>query len=252
MGIKKPYRRTCRIFTDKHYCNSGKGLYIKHKKYAVQPGNFIRAFEILQKDLISLFDYVEPSELNNKTHSYRIHELLLRTCVEIEANCTAILRENNYNLNKESNWNMGDYKKIEQSHYISHYKVLVPNWHGSDGIFQPFSSWSNGGSLQWFKSYNETKHDRHKNFEKANFCSLVNAFCGLAVIIAAQFHTTSFSPAGEVMGLSGGGLAKDFEPSIGDLLQINFPKDIPVSEQYDFEYSDIDFEKDIFQDFNYS
>lgn len=252
MGITRPYRRTCRIFTDMSYSNSGKSLYIKHSKYALKPGNFIRAFQILQKDLIALFDYVEPSELNLNTHSYRIHELLLRTCVEVEANCTAILRENDYKLNKEEKWNMGDYKKIEQSHYLSHYNVLVPNWHGSNGIFKPFENWADGGSLPWFKTYNETKHDRHKNFSKANFQSLVNAFCGLSVIIAAQFHTTSFSPAGEVMGLSGGGLAEDFEPSIGDFLQIHFPTDIPLIEQYDFDYSDINFEVDIFENFDYS
>lgn len=101
MGIKKPYRRTCRVFTDLSYSLSGKSEYIKHPLYSENPGNFVRAFTIIQKDLISLFDYIEPADGNNNTYSFRIHELFLRSCSEIEANFKAILRENEYSRREE-------------------------------------------------------------------------------------------------------------------------------------------------------
>lgn len=100
MGVKRPFRRTCRQFIDNSYANDGKSAYITHEKYAKSPEHYIRAFLLIQKDLHTLFDYIEPSDKNLKTYSYRIHELLLRTCVEIEANCKAILLENGYVKNR--------------------------------------------------------------------------------------------------------------------------------------------------------
>jgi hypothetical protein len=86
MAVSKPFKRTARPQAD-----SGKyldqGHYIKHAQYAVAPAHYIRAFQILQKDLIELFDYVEPADKNKECYSYRIHELHTRACIEVEANC---------------------------------------------------------------------------------------------------------------------------------------------------------------------
>jgi hypothetical protein len=54
--------------------------------------------------------YVEPADKNLECYSYRIHALLLRACIELEANCKAILKENGYS--KGGNWKIDDYKKI--------------------------------------------------------------------------------------------------------------------------------------------
>lgn len=54
----------------------------------------MRAFLLVQKDLQELFDYVEPADKKLCCYSYRIHELLMRTCIEVKANCKAILSEN--------------------------------------------------------------------------------------------------------------------------------------------------------------
>jgi len=250
MGIASPYRRTARIFSDNSYSNSGKGLYVLHPQYADSPNNFIRAFQLLQKDVFELFSYIEPSDTNLNTHSHRIHELLLRTCVEVEANCTAILRENGYA--RSGNWNMGDYKKIEQSHYLSQFEVKIPNWLGNEGVRKPFLSWSTSGSLSWYTAYNNTKHDRHINFSQANFENLIDAVTGLAAILASQFIDHDFSPAAMGLAVSTGGPVDGFEPSIGDFFRLKFPTNIPESEKYSFEHSDIIFTTDIFQNFTYT
>lgn len=96
MPIPKPYKRNARIFVDGKFTEGGKSGYILHEKYAQSPEHYIRAYLLIQKDLKELFDYIEPADANLKTYSYRIHELLLRTCVEIEANFKAILTENKY------------------------------------------------------------------------------------------------------------------------------------------------------------
>ncbi len=128
MSITKPYHRTCRQFVDGEYSEGGRWQYILHPKYADSSDHYIRAFLLLQDDLKKLFQYIEPSDTNLNTYSFRIHELLLRTCVEVEANFKAILKENGYK--KSDKWTRHDYKKIEESHFLSKYKVKYPFWRG--------------------------------------------------------------------------------------------------------------------------
>jgi hypothetical protein len=145
---------------------------------------------------------------------------------------------------------MCDYKKIEQSHYLSQYEVKVPNWLGSAGIRSPFSAWASSGSLGWYSAYNNTKHDRHLNFRQANFENLIDAVAGLSALLASQFLFNDFSPEG--ISLCGGGPRDGFDPSIGGFFRLKYPTNVPDAEKYDFEYSDIDFNNDIFQRFNYT
>ena len=55
-------------------------MYVMHPKYAPDAGYYHRAFAILQGDLTRLFEYIEPSDANESTYSYRALELLLRAC----------------------------------------------------------------------------------------------------------------------------------------------------------------------------
>ncbi|MDO6422801.1 hypothetical protein [Saccharophagus degradans] len=249
MPIKKPYRRTARVFTDGAYSNSGKWKYILHRNYADSPDRFVRSFLLIQSDLVEIFKYIEPSDVNRNTYSHKTHELFLRTCVEVEANCTAILKENGYS--RKGDWNMCDYKKIQQSHYLSMYKVKIPYWHGDEGVRTPFSAWESEGKLDWYTSYNNVKHDRHNNFEQANFKNLIEAVCALGALISSQFIDNDFSPGGFGLSVNPGIPDDGFEPAIGEFLQVAYPTDIPDEDKYDFSISDIDFSVDIFQNFVY-
>jgi hypothetical protein len=115
MGVNKPYYRTARQFADGFYSTSGRSRYIYHSAYADEPSNYIRAFLLIQKDLQTLFEYIEPSDQNLATYSFRTYELLLRTCTEIEANFKAILRANTYSQPARK-WNIEHYVRIERSH----------------------------------------------------------------------------------------------------------------------------------------
>ena len=97
MSIEKPYKRIFRPKInepdDAYYCTDldiGKHRYVFDDSYAESPQSFVRAFLLIQEDLQKLFEYIEPSEQNLKVYSHRIHELLFRTCNEIEANFKAI------------------------------------------------------------------------------------------------------------------------------------------------------------------
>jgi len=248
MSIQRPYRRTCRQFTNGSYADSGKSRYIDHPLYARSPEHYVRAFFLLLKDVQELFDYVEPSDVNLPCFSYRIHELLLRICVEIEANCKAILSENGYT--RSGDWKMTDYRKIEASHRLSRYLVKLPFWQGANSMRTPFAAWASRGSLPWYQAYNTTKHDRHNAFSQATFQHMTDAFAGLLALLSSQFYTHDFSPGDVLLACEGPG--DGMEAGIGGYLRVRFPDDWQAPDRYDFDWDSIKSDSDPFQQYDYT
>lgn len=244
MPVNRPYRRTNRQFTDGSYRHS----YTDHPKFAKAPEDHIRAFLLLLKDLQELFDYVEPADNNHSCFSYRIHALLLRVCVEVEANCKAILQENGYSIKRD--FNMGHYRMINETHLLSSYQIKIPNWRGKQNVRIPFSAWEIGDKrLSWYQAYNDTKHNRHSAFETANFEHLIDAYCGLLVLLSAQFGTNDFVPRPIPLAMSGP--TDGLKTGIGDYFRVKFPESCPSELQYDFDWQKLRSETDPFQEIDY-
>jgi len=243
MRIIKPYKRTIREFTDSINQKGGIGNYIKHKDFADSPEHYIRAFLIIQKDFLNLLDYIEPSDINLITYSFRIHELLLRICIEIEANFVAILLENGYQ--KKGNLNISDFKLINKSHKLSSYEVKLPIWKGNNNIRKPFENWSGETNPSWWEVYNKTKHNRHLNFEKATFGNLSDAICGLIALLSAQFQDTDFSSI-DIMCFESSVL-----PAIGGYFYVKYPI-WEEDEKYDFNWTELEQEQNPIDKFNYN
>ncbi len=121
---------------------------------------------------------------------------------------------------------MNDYKKIEKTHFLSAYEVKVPNWTGTAVIRSPFSAWSTGGSLPWYEAYNTTKYDRHSAFEEATFQHLIDACCGLLVILSAQFQDNDFS-SGHSFKVDVD-TRDDMEVGIGESFRVRSPANWPT------------------------
>jgi len=249
MVITRPYRRTCRPFRNSDYATDGRWRYIEHPKFAQTPEHYVRAFLLLLKDLQELFDYVEPADTNLNCYSYRIHALLLRACIEVEANCKAILRENRYRKDARW-WTMADYTKINKTHRLASYRVKVPHWTGTQNIRTPFAAWAIGERLPWYEAYNTAKHDRLAEFQQATFAHLVDACCGVLVVLSAQFWTRDFSPGNDhlvfVSGESDG-----MESGIGNYFRVQFPDDWPDDDRYVFNWTTLKDEVDPFETIDY-
>ena len=234
MGIRKPYHRNFRGFIDGENSGYSSWGYIIDKEYARSPEHFIRAFFLIQDDLKELFEYVEPSPVSMKTFSYRIHELLMRTCIEIEANFKAILAENHYT---KSRADITVYKKINVTHRLSSYKVILPIWNGKkERVFKPFIDWDNNKPLPWYQAYNKSKHDRQEKFQQANLKNLLDAVTALLILLSSQFKTEDFSPSSRGFAASGYDY-HEMGPALGDYFRIEFPTDWPEDEKYDFDWS---------------
>lgn len=96
------YPRTV-IPTKDGYCSAWE--YTGNDTYAKNALSSIRAFELIQKDLINLFNYIEPVKANLKCYSLEIYKLFVVVCIELEQNFKAILQANEVAGNKK-NWNM--------------------------------------------------------------------------------------------------------------------------------------------------
>ena len=224
--------------------------YIRHRKFAQNPGMYIRGFLLLQKDLGNLFEYIEPVDANLECYSFRVYELLLRACTEVEANCKAILRENGYTRTR--NLNMDDYRKAEESHRLSGFEVRLPVWRGHNEIRAPFKPWSTGEPLPWYQAYNQTKHDRSEAFKNATFEHAIDAICGVLAVLSAQFTDQGFSLTQGYMKES---VEHGFERAIGKYFVVRYPV-WPDDERYEFtpgEWEEIrKAQDDPFQNFPYS
>ncbi|MEQ5840106.1 hypothetical protein N0A02_11790 [Paraburkholderia acidicola] len=256
MSIVRPFRRICRQFVDGSYAGEGDWLYLFHRRYATDPRHYIHAFLLLQADVTDLFSYIEPSDVNLRTYSHRIQQLLIRACIEVEANFTAIFLDNGYGDN-DTRFNVNDYRLINKSHRLSSFEVRIPGWKGERGIRRPFLSWAEvDGHLSWYRAYNKAKHNRHENFELATFDALLDAYCGLNVLLSAQFLDEDYGPATKSIGVMGTDYYYEgndgMDPSIGASLRIKFPDDWPAEERYEFNWPNIRNLDDPFVNFNYT
>ncbi len=259
MNHKKPYHRIYRpVKEDCINSSYSDWAYITDKDYAQNPEHYVRAFSIIQDDVFKLFEFIEPSDSNLKTHSFRIHELLMRLCMEIESNFKAILKENIYTpldsknkLRLENSWNFRDYMIINRTHHLDGFKIQFPIWKGTEGVFQPFKSLKTNDTPSWWSAYNKSKHDRYNNFEYANFENLMNAYSGLCILLSSQFRTENFKPGPRYLTehgycYYGGGFG------IGDYLIVDFSEDWQEEELYDFDWSKLKKESVRFERFDYN
>lgn len=250
LGVPKPFHRVVRQLIDSSYANGGNGRYVKDVWYAADGVHYVRTFLLLQKDFMNLLDYIEPADTNESCYSHRIHELLLRTCVEVEANCKAILVENGYSKKAAKDLNMTDYRLVQHSHRLSEYKVRVPSWRGNNSVRHPFDAWSHSPpkQLSWYADYNATKHDRHSEFSRATFGALVDALCGLAALMYGQFLNEDFGPQNYLTTESPWGSG---DCVAGGFFWIYPPPDWPQSERYEFDWQTLSHELDRIQNFDF-
>jgi len=240
MPVIKPYRRTCRQLADGSYSDGGNGQYVRDPRFASDARHYIRAFEVLQKDILELFDFIEPAHANRRCFSHRIHELHARVCMEIEANFQAILDDNGYVLPAppagqaaKAHPDMDDYRKLEATHRLSAYQVKFPAWRGSHDTKTPFAPWAQDRGLPWYQDYNAAQHSRHVHFEKANFRNLAEAMAGLVAVLSSQFITDDFGQ----LYLVAEGADDNFEYAIGGYFLVRFPRDWPVDDRYTFDWA---------------
>lgn len=241
MSLSKPFYRIAR---PRSYIPN----YVIDKRYAADRLQLSRAYLCIEKELKDIFNFIEPCEQNVKAFSFELYSLLLRACTEVELNCKLILTSNGYT--KSGNFNMCDYKNIEKSSKISLYKISISNWryNNADGshyydkkILYPFHNFALNKSPSWYSDYNDVKHNREDNFEKASLENVLNAVAGILILLYSQFGSCCLDTYG-IRGIrwqEDGDYDNHFDADT--IFEINPPSinDWTTNEQYIFNWDDL-------------
>jgi hypothetical protein len=135
-----------------------------------------------------VFRYVEPETRNMNVYGHEIRQLLVLACNEVEAQCKAVLRANNYPSNRRQ-WNMkDDYFKLAKPLRLDNWQAQLLQY-PKLGWIRPFRQWSRTTfrSLPWYAAYNKVKHDRELEFAQASLRNLVEAMAAVYILVVAQF-----------------------------------------------------------------
>lgn len=219
-----------------YYFEWGDPNYIEDERYCIDMMESIRAYNIIEKDLIDILDYIEPSVDNFNTYSHRVYELLLRVCTEFESNAKKILLENWYI--KKGELNIEDYYKINNATKLSEYTFYLNTSSTKTRLtLSPFSEWTTNHSLKWYKNYNLVKHNRYSEFRNANLGNLLNATSWLFWILFSQFYTFSFSRNLPLISWYQNNRSTKEEGSASHLFSVVMPQSWKEEEMYWFDWT---------------
>ena len=136
--------------------------------------NYWRFYLILEDRFMNTVRYVELCENNYRTHSMEFVSLLREFGSELDV-IMKVLCE--FDLSERKN--IADYARILLVRFpeIREQKIV-----GKRITIQPYKDWTSenaSASLEWWQAYNDIKHGRVLNYEKAN---LKNVFYSLGAL----------------------------------------------------------------------
>lgn len=148
----------------------------------------IQQLKTLVDKLSEVLLHVYPSPNNYAVYGHEIRNLLILSCTEVEAQLAGILKEH-ATLNNGGILKTNDYIKLKDLLKLDKYSVRFLHYPEITNI-QPFLNWNEKQptkSLDWYHNYNEVKHDREANFEKAKLKSVIDSICAIVILLHAQY-----------------------------------------------------------------
>lgn len=145
---------------------------------------FLHQCETLVTRMAAMSSFIQFDDANLKTFGDEIRNSLILNCTEVEAISKSILRDNGSKCE-----NVIDFFKLEKSCLLSQYEVQFTRFPNLSPIC-PFAEWgaSNAhGSLSWYRSYNNSKHDRLNQIAEGNLANALFSMAGVLTLIAASY-----------------------------------------------------------------
>lgn len=145
---------------------------------------------ILNDMLCEILNTIHPSNSNLKTYGHDIKNLLILSCIEVEAQLKGIYKVNE--VTSKHIYTTNDYvrlKTIMQLHKYSVRLSLFPDLK----TYYPFKTWNQESgatrSLKWYDSYNAVKHNSETDFHRATLDNAISSICAVVVLLHAQYGT---------------------------------------------------------------
>lgn len=140
-------------------------------------------FLAIEKDLENLSRYVEFSNENLDTYSIAMTHILLSASSEVDV----IMKQLCFLLDSsQAANNISDYRSIIKDKLPSRVKeeVYIDRYSLS---FKPWDNWNGNQNPNWWRSYNNVKHQRNIHFREANLQNAINAVGALLISVVFYY-----------------------------------------------------------------
>lgn len=135
-------------------------------------------FLALENDMETLARYVELHPDNWKVYSIELAHLLFAASSEVDAIAKVLCKQIDAQAPARD---INDYRTLISGHFPDFLTTVVhvPRY----GLeLRPWTNWANDKSPDWWRSYNNVKHERDSKFVEATLENSLNALAGLLVI----------------------------------------------------------------------
>ncbi len=147
----------------------------------------------MTKDIEEISHYVEIHPDNYETFSIAFTRLLLSVGSEVDVVAKMLCKK--YNPSSKAD-NITGYRKELRKHKpkISTITIGMKRY----GLeFVPWQAWGQGNTNpQWWKNYNNVKHNRNMKYKEANLEMCLQSLAGLCVLLAYLYPDRMTKPLG--------------------------------------------------------
>jgi hypothetical protein len=142
---------------------------------------------VLSRALDEICQTIHPEGANLDAYGHDIRNLLILACTEVEAQWRGVLQANGVAPDRPTT---ADYVMLCRAMRLTEYAVSLSAFPWLAPV-APFRTWSAKGKptqdLPWYQAYNDTKHDRDRQFHLATLRNAIDAVCALVVMTVAQY-----------------------------------------------------------------
>ena len=140
-------------------------------------------FLALERDLEAVSRYIEFCEPNFSVFSIELAHLLFAASSEVDVVAKLLCQ---LIAPKSPRKNIDQYRAalMRTIHDLPDTEVFVPRYGLS---FRPWSNWTEGHNPDWWRSYNNVKHERDAYFHEATLKNALNAVGALLIITALYY-----------------------------------------------------------------
>ena len=124
--------------------------------------------------------YVEPTSANMACYSVEFARILLTAGSEVDVLCKVLCQEHQLPV---SPVNINGYRAAITARFpgFTKLEILAPRY----GLVRlPWQQWDQNSNPNWWRSYNDVKHERHGHFASANLGNALDAMAGLFVLVS--------------------------------------------------------------------
>lgn len=151
------------------------------------PNHHWNYFLAIEKDLETVSKYIEFSEDNFSTYSIALTHILLSASSEVDVIMKQLCALLDADYKTE---NIDQYRKVINDKLpLFRYEEVTINRFGM--VLNPWNNWLTEENPDWWRSYNNVKHQRNNFYREANLKNTLNAV-GALLVTVIYFYKTSF------------------------------------------------------------